>query len=220
MREYRGTLEGLVQDLATEIIETSQNSTPLRTVGFTGPPGVGKSTASKLLADLLSRESLPNGMPLLAGRLPLDGFHKSNRVLEYEELSDSKGMPRSFDVVGFLMTLDRIRTTGLVVYAPDYDRTLHEPIAARHRIEPQGVVITEGNYLALQDGPWLMLREQIDLLIYLSVPQDELLSRLVARKVAHGSNEEDANEWVRTVDSANITTVEGTRSRCDRVWKF
>lgn len=217
MKEYKGPLADLVDGLATELITLAEQGKPLRVVGFAGPPGCGKSTAAAMLAEKLAAAPYGRGQ-LLAGLLPLDGFHKSNHALASENLTDRKGAPDTFDNVGYLMALDRVHAGTVTVYAPEYSRELHEPISAYHRIEPQGTVITEGNYLALQDGPWLMVREQINLLIYVSVPREELFLRLRKRQMAGGASEADANNWIENVDSANIITVEGSRSRADRIW--
>ena len=42
-----------------------------------------------------------------------------------------------------------------------------------------GVVLTEGNYLALESGGWEGARARIDLLVMLDVAQDELIRRLM-----------------------------------------
>ena len=47
------------------------------------------------------------------------------------------------------------------------------------RVAGGGVVLTEGNYLALESGGWEGARARIDLLVMLDVAQDELIRRLI-----------------------------------------
>lgn len=215
----RGTLQELCTNLAQELKELSATNA-LRIVGFTGPPGAGKSTAITLLQDLLKNERAKDGQPLIGGIVPMDGFHKSNEVLELEGLRGEKGSPETFDVVGMLMMLDRVHARSIPIYAPGYDRRVHQAIAARHRVDARGLVLTEGNYLGLQDDAWALVREQIDLLIYLDVPQQILLQRLLNRSIEFGKTPEEANHWVRQVDQPNIMRVYSSRGRADRIWQL
>ncbi|ETJ06269.1 MAG: Phosphoribulokinase/uridine kinase, partial [Actinomyces urogenitalis DORA_12] len=145
-------------------------------VGLAGAPGSGKSTLARLLARRLDERGL------LAGEVPMDGFHMSNAVLDQLGRHGRKGAPDTFDVAGYLVILDRIRRTGpdgpAEVLAPVYRRDLHEPVAAGTRVQGRGVVVTEGNYLALDSGGWEGVRERIDLLIMLEVPEHHLITRL------------------------------------------
>lgn len=217
MNTQTGTLRELVKDLADRLEASLHSNAPLRVVGFVGPPGAGKSTAAKALEKELHDRSRRD-LPIFGGLLPMDGFHLSNAVLEDLGRRERKGAPDTFDVVGYLMMLDRARNGSLTVYAPGYDRELHEPIAARHEISPQGIVITEGNYLALPRDEWQMVRESIDILIYLEYPQDVLLRRLVNRQIEFGASRDQAAHWVRTVDAINIALVQTSRTRCDLIW--
>lgn len=206
---------GDIGALASELLQTLSGrlaAAPARlVVGLTGPPGAGKSTlAEQLEADLAERG-------LLAGTAPMDGFHLSNAVLDALGRHGRKGAPDTFDVEGYLALLDRVRT-GADVLAPVYRRDLHEPVAAGSLISGPGVVITEGNYLALEDHGWHAARERIDLLIHLEVEPEELARRLVARHESFGKDRARAAHWVRTVDMPNARVVEAGAHRCDEVW--
>lgn len=189
-------------------------------VGLVGAPGSGKSTlATELEAALAARG-------ILAGSVPMDGFHLSNAVLDQLGRHGRKGAPDTFDVDGYLSTLDRVREPAPPgaplpeVLAPVYRRDLHEPVAAGSRISGDGVVVTEGNYLALTAEGWEGVRERIDWLVMLDVPEDELVRRLVARHQAFGRSAADAGHWVRTVDVPNLRLVAATAGRCDEVWRL
>lgn len=183
-------------------------------VGLTGAPGSGKST----LADAVEQRLRARG--LLAGCVPMDGFHLSNAVLDELGRHGRKGAPDTFDVAGYLAILDRVRQPGCPeVLAPVYRRDLHEPVAAGTRVAGPGVVLTEGNYLALGDGAWAGARKRIDLLIMLEVPQPELVRRLVERHKSFGRQRADAVHWVRTVDAPNAELVSRSGHRCDEIWQ-
>lgn len=152
----------------------------------------------------------------------MDGFHMSNAVLDRLGRHGRKGAPDTFDVAGYLVILDRIRRTGpdgpAEVLAPVYRRDLHEPVAAGTRVQGRGVVVTEGNYLALDSGGWEGVRERIDLLIMLEVPEHHLITRLIRRHKSFGRTHADAAHWVRAVDVPNSRLVAACAGRCDEVW--
>ena len=185
-------------------------------VGLAGAPGSGKYTLARLLARRLDERGL------LAGEVPMDGFHMSNAVLDQLGRHGRKGAPDTFDVAGYLVILDRIRRTGpdgpAEVLAPVYRRDLHEPVAAGTRVQGRGVVVTEGNYLALDSGGWEGVRERIDLLIMLEVPEHHLITRLIRRHKSFGRTHADAAHWVRAVDVPNSRLVAACAGRCDEVW--
>lgn len=213
----QGSLDELCEDFAVEIEKMALDGKVLRVIGFAGAPGAGKSLAVSKLLELLKDVAITSA-PLVAGVIPMDGFHKSNAVLAQEGLSDIKGAPDTFDVVGYLMMLDRAHTATTVVYAPDYDRKFGEPIAARHKVAQTGIVFTEGNYLASQDGAWSMVREAIDLLIYLDVPAEVCSERLLERHLNEGMTPELAQAFIARVDEPNRLLTEGSRHRADRIW--
>jgi pantothenate kinase len=179
-------------------------------LGLAGPPGAGKSTLARALVAHLGER---------AAYLPLDGFHLSNRQLERLGLTSRKGSEPSFDVRGYVALLRRVLSdTGDDIYVPDYDRTLHEPVAARHLVPPAArLVVTEGNYLACDLPGW---REAYALMAecwYVEASGGIRHTRLVERQVAGGRTEEEARDWVATNDDPNGELVEKSRDRCHRI---
>src|SRR5688572_6286604 len=115
-------------------------------VGVTGPPAAGKSTLATALAGALDVRCGP------AIAVPMDGFHLSNVELDRLGLAHRKGAPQTFDALGFVHLLRRLRAADEpLVYAPAYSRTLHESIggviAVRRDVR---VIVVEGNYLLHQ----------------------------------------------------------------------
>lgn len=214
---YEGSCAALVEHLTDRAADLLAGGAPRVVVGVTGAPGSGKSTVAGQLEDALMERGL------LAGSVGMDGFHMSNAVLDELGRHGRKGAPDTFDVQGYLAILDRIRARSphgepAEVLVPVYRREIHEPVAAGARIRGRGVVITEGNYLALAGGGWSQVRERIDLLVMLEVARAELITRLIGRHKAFGRSHADAAHWVRTVDLPNARLVASSAERCDEVW--
>jgi pantothenate kinase len=174
-------------------------------LGIAGAPGAGKSTLARILVDEL-RTLLGSDA---AAYVPMDGFHLSNAQLDRLGLIDRKGSAPSFDVWGYLALLRRLRAQSATepVYVPDYDRELHEPIAARHLVVPATrLVVTEGNYLATGEagGPgWAEVREALDVLWFLATPDEVRDARLIARQRTGGRGARAARAWVEGNDRLN-----------------
>ena len=217
-------LTGAAPDLLNRLIDaavrlTKQAESGRAVVGITGAPGAGKSTLAAELETALRRRGL------LAGSVPMDGFHFSNAVLDELGRHQRKGAPDTFVVDGYLAILDRVRQAApegepREVLAPVYRRDLHEPVAAGTRVAGRGIVVTEGNYLALNSLGWEGARERIDLLIMVEVDEAELIRRLVARHMSFGRHRADAGHWVRAVDLPNARLVADCANRCDEVWRI
>ncbi|TLS44780.1 nucleoside/nucleotide kinase family protein [Streptomyces montanus] len=183
---------------------------PRAVVGLAGPPGAGKSTLARALVAQIGEQ---------AAYLPLDGFHLSNRQLERLGLTSRKGSEPSFDVRGYVALLRRVLTdTGADIYVPDYDRTIDEPVAARHLVPPAArLVVTEGNYLACDLPGWRDAYALMAECWYVEAPGDVRHTRLVERQLAGGRTEEAARDWVATNDDPNGELVEKSRDRCHRL---
>ena len=96
---------------------------------------------------------------------------------------------------------------------------MHESVAAGSIVSGTGVVVTEGNYLALETRGWGAARERIDLLIHIDVPEEVLVPRLINRHEDFGKNPLAAGHWVRTVDLPNARLIATSVHRCDEVWR-
>ena len=205
-------LEPLVADVARLLDRPGR-----RLLGLCGPPAAGKSTLARALVDGIN---LRLGTDT-AAYLPLDGFHLSNAQLELLGLSDRKGSPPSFDAHGYVALLRRLGTEplpGHPVYVPDYDRTLHEPVAARHVVLP-GVrlVVTEGNYLGLDVPVWQEAAALLDELWYVDAPDALREQRLNARHRHNGSSPERTRSRIEGNDRPNGELVKAARARSDRI---
>ncbi len=179
-------------------------------LGLTGAPGAGKSTLGSELVDALGPTSV---------LVPMDGFHLAGLELSRLGRADRKGAPDTFDVEGYLALLRRLRAgSGTTVYAPEFRREIEEPIAGAIAVTPCHVlVVTEGNYLLDEGAGWADVRQLLDAVWYLDIPEDERRRRLVARHEAHGATPQDARAHALGSDERNAERVRGTRSRADLV---
>ncbi|MFJ2216954.1 nucleoside/nucleotide kinase family protein [Streptomyces sp. NPDC101062] len=185
---------------------------PGRTVlGITGAPAAGKST----LAGLLVRELGPG-----ACLVPMDGYHLADSVLRALGRRDRKGAPDTFDAAGYVALLRRLRDAagGETVYAPRFHREIEESIAGEIVIAPEArLVITEGNYLLLPDGPWAGVRPLLDESWYVAPDEALRLRRLVDRHREFGKSPDEAHAWAHGTDQDNAVVIAGTRGHADLV---
>lgn len=173
-----------------------------RLLGLTGAPGVGKSTLAAAL-----------GRPVV----PMDGFHYADVELVRRGLLDRKGAPETFDAAGYAALLRRVRAREPEVVAPMFERDLEQPIAGAVWVPPGGSVVTEGNYLLLDEPRWRAVRAAIDVVWHLEVDRSLRVERLVARHVLFGKSPAEARAWVERVDEPNARLVDVAAARADLV---
>jgi pantothenate kinase len=180
-----------------------------RILGITGPPGSGKST---LAVEVVA--ALGGAARLVA----MDGFHLANAELERLGRRDRKGAVDTFDAAGYVALLRRLRAAERLVYAPEFRREIEEPIACAVAVPGDvPLVVTEGNYLLVEDGDWAGVRPLLDEAWYLDVDEDLRIERLVARHVAFGKPPAVARAWTLGTDQRNARLIEQTRGRADLV---
>ncbi len=181
---------------------------PRRILGITGAPGCGKGTVA---------EAVLSAVGPAAVVVPMDGFHLASAELDRLGISDRKGAPETFDAAGYVALLRRLRDpTEETVYAPEFHRDVEESYAGAIAV-PSAVslVITEGNYLLLDQGPWSMVRELLDEAWFLAPNDDLRVARLVERHIRYGKTPQQAREWVGRSDERNAALISPTRARAD-----
>lgn len=186
-------------------------------LGIAGPPGSGKSTFADALADLL-RDRPPGGMGRdWVVRVPMDGYHLADCELTRLGRMERKGAPDTFDVAGYAALLERLaHDADEVVYAPAFERDIEQPVAGSIPVPPSArLVITEGNYLLLEDGGWARVRALLDEVWYLDLAEEERHRRLIARHERFGKPESLARAWAQGSDQRNAEVVTSTYERAD-----
>ena len=181
-------------------------------LGIAGPPGAGKSALATAVAARAAATS--SVAPVV---VPMDGFHLAQRELERLGRADRKGAPDTFDLAGYLTLLRRLRDAGEgTVYAPAFRRDLEEPVAGAIPVPPQArLVITEGNYLLLDEPGWRDVPSLLDEVWYLDCDSEVRLEQLVARHVRFGRSPGQARRWVERSDEANARLVAATAAAAD-----
>ena len=103
------------------------------------------------------------------------------------------------------------------VVAPAFERDLEQPLAGAIHVPATGTVVTEGNYLLLDEPRWHAVRDCLEVVWHLHVADELRRERLIARHVRFGKTPEEARDWVARVDEANARLVEAAASRADVV---
>jgi fructokinase len=166
-------------------------------VAIAGPPGAGKSTLAEALAADIDGAAV----------VPMDGFHLDNAVLEHRGILARKGAPESFDGLGFVNMIARLKQGGEVAI-PVFDRARDIAIAGARVIGPdQRVLLVEGNYLLLNAQPWAALAGLWDLTIGIDVPLPVLEARLIQRWRDHGLTQAQAEARAMGNDIPNARQV-------------
>ncbi|MEO7753438.1 MAG: nucleoside/nucleotide kinase family protein [Terracoccus sp.] len=184
-------------------------------LGIAGAPGAGKSTLAEALVERVAASRGPGWV----AHVPMDGFHLADAQLDRLGARGRKGAPDTFDALGYAALLDRlVREPDSWVYAPGFDRTLEQPVAAAMVVPPEArLVVTEGNYLLLADPDWLRARQAIDAVWYVTGDDDVRRSRLVERHVTFGKAPAAAVAWVAQTDEANAAVVAAAADLADRL---
>jgi pantothenate kinase len=179
-------------------------------LGITGAPGAGKSTLAHAIAQAVGDTARLVGM---------DGFHLAQRELVRLGRAERKGAPDTFDAHGYVALLRRLHdNTDPVVYAPWFDRSIEEPIACAVPVgRDVPLVVTEGNYLLVDDGAWAQVRSLLGACWYVDLDEQTRLDQLVGRHISFGRTVDQAREWIARSDQRNAELIAASRDRADLI---
>jgi pantothenate kinase len=155
--------------------------------------------------------------------VPMDGYHLANAELDRLGRRDRKGAHDTFDSAGYVALLRRLKAAapGETVYAPEYTRQFEEGIAGAIGVAcDTPLIITEGNYLLLDQGPWAAVKGLLDEAWYVDIDAALRQSRLVERHMRFGRSREDALAWVASTDEPNARLIATTAARADLVFRW
>lgn len=201
------TLPAGALERARSLLATGQR----KVLGIAAAPGAGKSTLAECLLQALGAQ---------ARVVPMDGFHLANSELQRLGRRGRKGAPDTFDAAGYVNLLRRIKAQqpGETIYAPEFRRDLEEGIAGAIAIEVSTpLIITEGNYLLMDDGAWSQVRGTLDEVWYLDINRTLRHQRLLERHMRFGRSREDALAWIAGTDEPNAVRIEHTRQHANWV---
>lgn len=183
-------------------------------IGLVGPPGAGKSTVGLALREVFKD---------ISQIVPMDGFHLANVELARLGRSGRKGAPDTFDSAGYVDLLKRLRSQSAdeIIYAPEFRREIEEPIAGAIPIFPETqLLITEGNYLLLDEGHWKKVPAYLDEIWYVEVDDALRIERLAGRHEQFGRSREEAVAWVNNTDEPNARLIETGKARADLIFRW
>jgi len=182
-------------------------------LGITGAPAAGKSTYADQLAAKLTADGYRVAL------VPMDGYHLAQSVLDELGLADVKGAPHTFDGFGFVALLRRLKESpDEQIWAPRFDRGIEDSIAASIGVAPEvTLVLTEGNYLLLDETPWSTVRTLLDQCWYVEVPDELRHTRLEARHRAFGRSPAEAHERTYGSDERNARLIAATAPAADAI---
>ena len=199
-------------EAALTLVDEALRSGSRRLLGIAGAPGAGKSTLAERLVEALGERAV---------LVPMDGFHLADAALERLGRLTRKGAPDTFDAGGYVALLQRLRTQRPgdgPVWAPMFERELEQPLAGAIEVRAEvPLVITEGNYLLLEDGPFAQVRAMLDACWFVEVPEELRHERLIARHERFGKPPPAARDWALGPDEDNARLVAQTRDRADAV---
>jgi pantothenate kinase len=181
-----------------------------RLLGIVGQPGAGKSTLAAAVVDALAPDAV---------LVPMDGFHLAQVELDRLGARERKGAIDTFDAGGLLSLLRRLHDADEpVVYAPAFHRAIEEPVAGSIPV-PRTVplVVVEGNYLLVDDGPWAAIRGLLAESWYVELDEAIRLDRLIARHIRFGRDPAAAEAHARGSDQRNAVLIAATRGRADLI---
>ena len=183
-------------------------------IGLVGCPGAGKSTLAMALRHTFAG---------ICQIVPMDGFHLANVELARLGRSSRKGAPDTFDSAGYVAMLERVRhqSEAETIYAPEFRREMEEPIAGAIPVAPgTQLIITEGNYLLLNEGAWAKIPTLLDDIWYVNVEQNLRTDRLVKRHEEFGRSRKAAIDWVTTTDEPNARLIAASQVRADHLFSW
>jgi len=180
-------------------------------LGITGAPAAGKTTLAQEIVKALDGDRVAH--------VPMDGFHLADVELERLGLRDRKGAPDTFDALGYAALLRRLHEDrDDMIYAPGFERVIEQPIAGAIPVPRAArLIVSEGNYLLVEDPRWAPVRPLVDEVWYVDLDRPERLRRLVERHIRFGKDEPSAIAWATGTDELNAAVIAATRERADLI---
>ena len=176
-------------------------------VAIAGPPASGKTTLAGAVVERLNAAG-SSTEPRRAAVLPMDGFHLDNETLQARGLLARKGAVETFDAAGFCAAIRTIVEEGGAQHLPGFNRDEDRVIPDQIRIAQETqVIVTEGNYLLLDQSPWRELHPMFAASVFVKAPIEVLRVRLLERWLDQNLSQQEAQERVTNNDLPNARHV-------------
>ncbi len=214
----RITPEAALARLVAHALEMESSAGGKRiAIGLAGGPGTGKSTLAAELVAMLNAAK-----PGSAAYVPMDGFHMKHAKIEAMGATDRKGAPHTFEGAAFFNFLSHLKTADAPVSGPGYSRKIEDTVDDAFTVPAEvKVLVVEGNYLLLTEGPWAGVKPLLDYSVFVHVPREIVRARLLKRHGEEGLFSEERNRaHIERNDLPNYDVVEGTRERADVVFEM
>ena len=183
-------------------------------IGLAGGPGTGKSTLAAELVTMLNAVH-----PGSAALVPMDGFHMRHAKLEAMGQVDYKGAPHTFEGADFVNFLHHLKAATGPVSGPGYSRKIEDVVEDAFIVGAEvKILIVEGNYLLLTEGPWAGVKPLLDYAVFIDVPREVVKARLLKRHGEEGLFTEERNRaHIERNDLPNYDLVCLSQDRADVV---
>lgn len=200
--------------LVPHILEMESQAGRRIAIGFAGGPGTGKSTLAAELVTMLNAVR-----PGSAALVPMDGFHMRHAKLEAMGQVDYKGAPHTFEGADFVNFLHHLKAARAAVSGPGYSRKIEDVVEDAFTVGADvRVLVVEGNYLLLTEGPWAGVKPLLDYSVFVDVPRELVKARLLKRHGEEGLFSEERNRaHIERNDLPNFDLVSLSQDRADVV---
>lgn len=175
-------------------------------IGIAGGTGSGKSTFTNRL-----RDRFPDDVAVLYH----DNYYRRQDDIPFEERKKvNYDHPSSLETDLMIEHLKLLKQ-GIAVDCPVYNYSLHNRSDKTIHVEPRPIILAEG-ILLLADP---LLRDLIDIKIYVEADADERILRRIVRDVKERGRDLDniVSQYLTTVKPMHYLFVEPTRATADIV---
>ena len=204
----------VVHSETTKFLGQPKPHTPF-VIGVAGSVAVGKSTVSRLLRELLSREKETPNVALVT----TDGFLYPNSELERRNIMHRKGFPESYDRRALLRFVTDIKSGAKQATAPVYSHLTYDIVRGEEVVvESPDILIIEGlNVLQPPTaGQSLAVSDLFDFSIYVDARTSDIEKWYINRFLAlqSGAFADERSYFHRYADLSEAEAV----AEASRIW--